>query len=210
MLVNRARSGDNSLMASTKLRPHRKAWAVTLALVALAVAILFAMDRPPICTCGEIELWHGVVQSSGNSQHVTDWYSPSHFTHGLIMYFLAWLLWRKWRLLGGRPAPFALPIAVLVEAAWEISENTPMVIDRYRAVTVSFGYSGDSIVNSAADIGWMVAGFVLATRLPAWASLAIAVAFELLTLWVIRDNLTLNVIMLIWPFEAIREWQALG
>ena len=197
-------------MASTKLRPHRKAWAVTLALVALAVAILFAMDRPPICTCGEVKLWHGVVESNGNSQHLTDWYSPSHFTHGLIMYFFAWLLWRKWKLLDGKPARWALPIAVLVEAAWEVSENTPMVIDRYRAVTVSFGYSGDSIVNSAADIGWMVAGFVLATRLPAWASLAIAVAFELLTLWVIRDNLTLTVIMLFWPVEAIRQWQGMG
>jgi hypothetical protein len=196
--------GENQLV------PHRTALLATLALVALAVAILFAMDRPPICTCGEVKLWHGVVQSSGNSQHLTDWYSPSHFTHGLIMYFFAWLLWRKWKLFGGRPARWALPIAVMVEAAWEIMENTPMVIDRYRAVTVSFGYSGDSIVNSAADIGWMIAGFLLATRLPAWASLAIAAAFELLTLWTIRDNLTLNVIMLFWPVEVIRQWQGMG
>ena len=151
-------------MTATRLRPHGKAVLATLAIAALAVAILFAMDRPPICTCGEVRLWHGVVQSDGNSQHLTDWYSPSHFTHGLIMYFVAWLLWRKWRLLGGRPARWALPIAVLVEAAWEVVENTPMVIDRYRAVTVSWGYSGDSIVNSAADIGWMIAGFALATE----------------------------------------------
>jgi len=192
------------------LYPHRGAWLATLALLALAVAILFAMDRPPICTCGEVKLWHGVVQSSGNSQHLTDWYSPSHFTHGLIMYFFAWLLWRKWHLFGGKPARWALPIAVVVEAAWEIMENTPMVIDRYRAVTVSFGYSGDSIINSAADIGWMIAGFLLATRLPAWASVAIAAGFELLTLWTIRDNLTLNVIMLFWPVEAIRQWQGMG
>ena len=192
------------------LFPHRRAWLATFALVALAVAILFAMDRPPICTCGEIELWHGVVQSSGNSQHVTDWYSPSHFTHGLIMYFLAWLLWRKWALFGGKPARWALPIAVLVEAAWEVMENTPMVIDRYRAVTVSFGYSGDSIVNSTADIGWMIVGFLFAMRVPARVSVAVAIGFELLTLWIIRDNLTLNVIMLFWPVEAIRQWQGLG
>ena len=210
MLVNRARSGDNSLMASTKLRPHRKAWAVTLALVALAVAILFAMDRPPICTCGEVKLWHGVVESNGNSQHLTDWYSPSHFTHGLIMYFFAWLLWRKWKLFGGKPARWALPIAVVVEAAWEIMENTPMVIDRYRAVTVSFGYSGDSIVNSAADVGWMIVGFLVAARVPTWVSVAVAIGFELLTLWIIRDNLTLNVVMLFWPVEAIRQWQGMG
>ena len=197
-------------MGGNKLVPHRNAVIATLALVALAVAILFAMDRPPICTCGYIELWHGTVQSSGNSQHITDWYSPSHFTHGLIMYFVAWLLWRKWKLFGGRPARWALPIAVVVDAAWEVVENSPMIIDRYRAVTISWGYSGDSIINSASDIGWMIAGFMLATRLPAWASAALVVFFELLTLWTIRDNLTLNVIMLFWPVEAIRQWQGMG
>ena len=164
----------------------------------------------PICTCGTVKLWHGVVQSAENSQQLTDWYSLSHFIHGLIMNFVAWLLWRKWRLLGGRPAPFALPIAVLVEAAWEISENTPMVIDRYRAVTVSFGYTGDSVLNSMGDIGCMILGFLFASRLPWWVSLAIAIVFELLTLYVIRDNLTLNAIMLFWPVEAIRQWQAGG
>jgi hypothetical protein len=179
-------------------------------LLALAVAILFAMGRPPICTCGTVELWHGQVQSGGNSQHLTDWYSPSHFTHGLIMYALAWLLWRRWGLFGGRLQPWALPIAVAVEAAWEVVENTPMVIDRYRAVTVSWGYSGDSIVNSAADIGWMIAGFLFAGRAPAWVSVTAAIGLELLTLWTIRDNLTLNVLMLFWPVEAVRQWQAIG
>jgi hypothetical protein len=166
------------------------------------------MGRVPICTCGTVKLWHGVVQSSENSQQLTDWYSLSHFIHGLIMYFVAWLLWRKWRLFGGRPARWALPIAVWVEAAWEVAENTPMVIDRYRAVTVSFGYSGDSVLNSTGDIACMILGFLAASRLPWWASVAIAAAFELLTLYVIRDNLTLNVIMLFWPVEAIRQWQA--
>ena len=196
-------------MTGNRLTPHWQAALATLALVAFAVAILLAMDRPPICACGEVKLWHGVVQSDGNSQHLTDWYSPSHFTHGLIMYFFAWLLWRRWKLFGGRPARWALPIAVLVEAAWEVVENTPMVIDRYRAVTVSWGYSGDSIVNSASDIGWMAIGFLVASRLPARASVALAIALELLTLWTIRDNLTLNVIMLFWPVEAIRQWQGM-
>jgi hypothetical protein len=176
----------------------------------VAVIVLFAMGRPAICECGAIELWHGTVQSNGNSQHITDWYSPSHFTHGLIMYFAAWLLWRKWHLFGGKPARWALPIAVLIEAAWEVTENTPIVIDRYRAVTISWGYSGDSIINSAADMGWMILGFMFASRLPAWASVATALFLELLTLWIIRDNLTLNVVMLFWPIEAIRQWQALG
>jgi hypothetical protein len=181
-----------------------------LAVLALAVAVLLAMDRPPICTCGYVALWHGEVQSSGNSQHLTDWYSPSHFTHGLIMYGVAWLLWARWRLFGGSPARWALPIAVLVEAAWEVAENTPMVIARYRAVTASFGYSGDSVVNSAADIAWMSLGFLAATRLPARVSVALAVGLELLTLWTIRDNLTLNAVMLFWPIEAVRQWQGMG
>lgn len=191
------------------LLPHRKAILATAAVFLASAAILMAMDRPPICECGTVKLWHGVVQSSENSQHLTDWYSPSHFTHGLIMFFLAWLLWDKWRLFGGAPARWALPIAVVIEAAWEIMENTPMVIDRYREVTISWGYAGDSMVNSLADIGWMIAGFLVAARIPWQASLAIALFFEAFTAWAIRDNLTLNVLMLFWPLEAVRQWQGM-
>jgi hypothetical protein len=194
--------------AVNRLLPHSRALFATFALVVAAAAILLAMGRNPICACGTVKLWHGVVQSSENSQHITDWYSPSHFTHGLIMYFVAWLLWSKLRLFGGRPARWALPIAVFVEAAWEVVENTPMVIDRYRAVTVSWGYSGDSVVNSVSDIGWMVIGFLVASRIPAKYSVALGILLELLTLYTIRDNLTLNVVMLFWPIEAIRQWQA--
>ena len=192
------------------LLPHRKATVATVVVFLASAAILFAMDRPPICACGTVKLWHGVVQSSENSQHLTDWYSPSHFTHGLIMFFLAWLLWDKWRLFGGAPARWALPIAVVVEAAWEIAENTPMIIDRYREVTISWGYAGDSMVNSLADIGWMIAGFLVAARIPWQASVAIALFFEAFTAWAIRDNLALNVLMLFWPIEAVRQWQGMG
>lgn len=192
------------------LLPHRKAVLATAVVFLASAAILLAMDRPPICECGTVKLWHGVVQSSENSQHLTDWYSPSHFTHGLIMFFLAWLLWDKWRLFGGAPARWALPIAVVIEAAWEIMENTPMVIDRYREVTISWGYAGDSMVNSLADIGWMIVGFLVAARIPWQASLAIALFFEAFTAWAIRDNLTLNVLMLFWPLEAVRQWQGMG
>ena len=145
----------------------------------------------------------------GSAQRASLPPNKPHFTHGLIMYFVAWLLWVRWGLFGGRLARWALPIAVLVEAAWEVTENTPLVIDRYRAVTVSWGYSGDSIVNSTADIGWMVIGFLVAARIPWKASVALAIGLELLTLWTIRDNLTLNVIMLFWPVEAIRQWQGM-
>ena len=199
-----SRTGARSLL------PNSRALFATFAIVVAAAAILLAMGRVPICTCGTVKLWHGVVQSSENSQHLTDWYSPSHFTHGLIMFFLAWLLWDKWRLLGGAPARWALPIAVVVEAAWEIVENTPMVIDRYREVTISWGYAGDSMVNSLADIGWMIAGFLVAARIPWQASVAIALFFEAFTAWAIRDNLALNVLMLFWPLEAVRQWQGMG
>jgi len=192
------------------LWPHGKAWIAALVIAGAAVAVLFAMDRPPMCECGTIKLWHGVVESSENSQHITDWYAPSHFTHGLIMAGVAWLLWRKWNLFGGKPSRWALPIAVLVESAWQIAENTPMVINRYREVTISWGYSGDSIVNSASDIGWMTLGFLLALRSPAWASVALALFLELLALAVIRDNLTLNVLMLLYPIDAVAAWQAAG
>lgn len=150
----------------TTLLPNRRALIATLLLTAYAAFILFAMQRPPICACGTVKLWHGVVQSAENSQHLADWYTFSHIIHGLIFYGAAHLLWRKWRLFDGAPTRWALPIAVILEASWEILENSPMIIDRYRAVTVSFGYAGDSIVNSMADIGWMVLGFWLAAKLP--------------------------------------------
>ena len=191
-----------------RLTPHRTAAIATVGLVLLALAILLAMGRPPICPCGEVKFWHGVVQSNQNSQQITDWYSFSHVIHGLLFYAAAWFLFVKRALFGGRLARWALPIAVVVEAAWEIFENTPMIIDRYREVTVSWGYIGDSVLNSVADIGWMIVGFLLAGRLPVWVSVAMAVVFELFTLWAIRDNLTLNVLMLVWPLDAVREWQA--
>ncbi|HOB12959.1 MAG TPA: DUF2585 domain-containing protein [Novosphingobium sp.] len=192
----------------TSLLPNRRGLIWTLILWLAAGATLLAMGRPAICACGTVKLWHGVVQSSENSQHIADWYTFSHIIHGLLFYFFAHILWRRWKLFGGKPGSWALPIAVVFEAFWELLENSPLIIDRYRAVTVSFGYAGDSVVNSLADIGWMALGFWVASKLPWKASLALGVAFELFTLVMIRDNLTLNVLMLVWPIEAIREWQA--
>ena len=201
--------GNGTTRAMTsRLLPHRRALIATMVVAILAAAILLAMGRPPICTCGTVKLWHGIVQSAENSQHLTDWYSPSHLIHGLLFYFFAWVLWTRWKVFGGLPAKWALPIAVAFEAFWELVENSPPVIERYRSVTVSWGYTGDSVINSMADIGWMVIGFLLASRIPAWLSVVLAVAFELLTLAIIRDNLTLNVLMLLWPVDAIAQWQA--
>ena len=194
----------------SSLLPHRRAWLVTLVVLLALLGILLAMGRPPICACGTVKLWHGAVQSAENSQHITDWYSASHLIHGLLFYAFAWVLWTRWRLFGGLPARYALPIAVAFEAFWEVLENSPMIIQRSREATISLGYVGDSIVNSMADVGWMMIGFFLASRLPVWASVALAIALELLTLILIRDNLTLNVLMLLWPLESVREWQALA
>jgi Protein of unknown function (DUF2585) len=196
--------------SNRSLMPTRAAWLLSLVLWAYCAFILYAMQRPWICECVTVKLWHGVVQSAENSQHLADWYTFSHIIHGLIFYAGAHLLWRRWNLFDGAPTRWALPIAVALEASWEVLENSPVIIERYRSVTASFGYSGDSIVNSMADIGWMILGFWLASRLPWKASVAMVIAFELLTLAIIRDNLTLNVLMLIAPIDAVRDWQALG
>lgn len=174
---------------------------VAVAMFAAAAAVLLAMGRPPICTCGYVALWHGAVDA-GNSQHFADWYSASHVVHGLIFYALGWLCLRR-----SAVAPRFL-IAIAIEAGWEIVENSPVIIDRYRHATMALGYTGDSVINSLSDIGFMGLGFLLASRLPAWAAVLLAIALELIALAAIRDNLTLNVLMLLWPIEAIRRWQA--
>jgi hypothetical protein len=187
----------------TPLIPRRY-WVVAFAMVAITGVILLWMGRPIICTCGEIKLWVGEVHGPDNSQHLADWYTPSHIIHGFLFYLLGWLFLRR------NPPGDRLIAAMLIEAAWEILENTNWVIDRYREATMALGYTGDSVINSVADLGWMILGFGLARRLPVWATVALAVGFELLTLLVIRDNLTLNVLMLVAPIDAIAQWQAAG
>lgn len=185
----------------TPLIPRRY-WLIALAMALATAAILLWMGRPPICTCGEVKLWVGEVHGPDNSQHLVDWYTPSHIIHGFLFYFLGWLFLRR------NPPGDRLIAAVLIEAAWEILENTSWVIDRYRDATMALGYNGDSVINSLADILWMIVGFGIARRLPVWATVALALGFELLTLIAIRDNLTLNVLMLIAPVDAVAQWQA--
>lgn len=180
----------------------RRTAVILLLILAATAAVLLAMGRAPICDCGYVKLWHGQTVSAENSQHLMDWYTPSHVLHGLVFYAVLWLVARRMSL-GGR-----LIIATLIEAAWEIVENTDAVIERYRAATIALDYYGDSVVNSVADIMAMWVGFALARVLPVWASIALFVVAEALVIWLIRDGLLLNVLMLLWPLESVRAWQA--
>jgi hypothetical protein len=172
------------------------------AIVLATVTLLFLMARPIICTCGRVELWHGVIES-GNSQHIADWYSLSHVIHGFLFYAAAWMLLRR------QPLGRRFAAAVAVESLWEILENSPIIIDRYRSATIALGYSGDSILNSVSDIGMMALGFLFASRAPLVVTVLAGVALELIALYAMRDNLTLNVLMLVWPIEAVKSWQSL-
>jgi hypothetical protein len=180
----------------------RRSWLLAFAILAAAAAILLAMGRNPICTCGTVDLWVGTRDSPRTSQMLADWYSLSHIVHGLLFYAGLWLVARRW------PAGRRFLLALLMETSWEVIENTPMVIDRYRATTAALGYTGDSVINSLSDILMMALGFLLARKLPVRASILLLIGLEFVPLFVIRDNLTLNVIALIAPSHAIQAWQA--
>lgn len=182
----------------------RRAWIPAFAILAAAVAILLAMGRNPICTCGTVELWVGARNSPKTSQMLLDWYSFSHLVHGLLFYAILWVAARR------VSVNTRFLAALLLEASWEVLENTPMVIDRYRATTAALGYTGDSIINSLSDILMMATGFLLARKLPLWGSIALLIALELTPLLAIRDNLALNVWALLAPNAALQAWQAGG
>jgi hypothetical protein len=180
----------------------RRTWLLALLILAAAAATELVMGRHPICTCGSIDLWVGSRDSPKTSQMLADWYSLSHIVHGLLFYVLLWLIVRRW------PVGRRFLAAMLIEAAWEVTENTPFVIDRYRATTAALGYSGDSVLNSMSDILMMALGFLLARKLPVWASIGLLVVLEMIPLFVIRDNLTLNIWALLAPNAAVQAWQA--
>lgn len=188
-------------LSRSKQARNRRGFLIAAVIAIVAGVLLYLMARPLICSCGRVELWHGALDS-GNSQHIADWYSLSHIIHGFLFYAAARLLMRR------QPIGPRLALAVAIESVWEILENSPIIIDRYRTATIALGYSGDTILNSMSDIGMMTIGFLFAARAPTAVTVLAAIAMELVALYVIRDNLTLNILMLGWPIEAIKTWQS--
>ena len=181
-------------------------WLIVPALGALTVVLMRLEGRRWWCAGGEAFLWTSDVWSRHNSQHLGDPYSFTHVSHGLIFFGLLTIIpfSNRW------PISWRLCVATAGEALWEVLENTPWVIERYRETTMALGYEGDSIANALGDIGCFILGFALAARLGFRWSLALFVTMEVVLVMTIRDNLALNVLMLLWPVEAIKVWQTAG
>jgi hypothetical protein len=179
---------------------------ISLIIIAATAAILlWGMGRLPICKCGYVKLWHGGRGDAEMSQHLSDWYSYSHVLHGVVFYFLLWAIFRGRLSIAAR-----LVLAVAIEGAWEIFENSQFIIDRYRSQTVSRDYYGDTVINSVTDMLAMLVGYLITARLPPWVTVFLLLATEIGLLLLIRDNLLLNVVMLVYPIELIRQWQLGG
>lgn len=197
-------SENNNSWHKGVFQQHRKKlwpWLAMTLILALTIFLLRTQGRLWICSCGQVYLWAGDIWSADNSQHLFDPYAFTHLLHGVIFF---WLLTR---FLPQMPLLWRLCLAVGIESTWEVIENSEAVIQRYREGTIALGYAGDTIVNSVGDILMMAAGFMLAYKLGFRRSLILFIVVELILLVWIRDSLTLNIIMLIHPIEAIRQWQ---
>jgi hypothetical protein len=176
-------------------------WLLLGSVLFVSVILLRAQGRLWICSCGYVALWNGDINGAGNSQHLFDPYAFTHVLHGFIFIGLVQLLWPRWA------EPSKIVGALSLEALWEVIENSRYIVERYRSETASLGYTGDSIVNSAGDLIACLVGVLIAKKLGAARTIALGLAIEIVLLIVVRDNLTLNIIMLLFPNDAIRAWQ---
>lgn len=191
-------------------RPQDRRWNSALiasaCVLAVMVVAMYLESRIWWCKCGEATIWISDVWTSHCSQHLLDPYSFSHFSHGLIFAGLFGFIGarRRW------PVPWQLFTSITTAAAWEVAENSPFVINRYRTVTMSLDYLGDSIINAVGDVLCCILGFFVARKLGTWKTIALFAIIEIVMLVTMKDNLTLNVIMLISPIQAIKNWQTAG
>ena len=175
---------------------------IGLGILAITAGLLYWAGRSLICPCGTVKLFDFFPNPAEDSQHIFDWYTFSHILHGLIFYFLIWLVGR-----GRVPFTVGILIALVLESGWELFENSQYIINRYQSQSISEHYNGDSVINAIGDILTMAAGFFLASLLPVLASVAVLIGIEVWMAWMIRDNLTLNIISLTHPIQSITQWQ---
>jgi hypothetical protein len=196
--------GAGSRTLLSRLQSHKASLITFFAVLAVTGSIEFWMGRSPLGPDGRFGLWEGNIWSNECSQRFADPYSFSHLTHGILFFAALWVVARK------LPVRHRFVVALVLEASWELLENSPLIINRYREATIALGYVGDSILNSLSDILMMSLGFLFASRARPWLSVLAVLAMEIgCALWV-RDNLTLNIIMLLHPFDAIKAWQTAG
>ncbi len=171
---------------------------------ALVWLIEYSSGRSVFGPDGRFGWWDGNIWGSENSQRVADAYSFSHIIHGILFYAFFWLIARR------LPLKYKFLWALLLEWGWELLENSPIIINRYREATIAQWYVGDSILNSVCDIGMVIIGFIIARMSKVWMSILIIIVFEVGCLFWIRDNLTLNVLQLVYPIESVKLWQSQG
>jgi hypothetical protein len=186
------------------LKKNRFVILSTVLILAIVAVVELTLGRSLFGPDGKFGWWDGDIWSSENSQRVADAYSFSHIIHGMFFYAVLYLFARK------LPVKYRFIVALILESAWEILENSPLIINRYREVTISLGYVGDSVLNSVCDVGMAGLGFLMARFSKVWVTISLVIIFELGCLFWVRDNLTLNVIMLVHPVESIRVWQSEG
>lgn len=189
--------------AADKRSSGKRLWPwLSLVPLFVATAVLLRLEgRFWICSCGQVFIWVGQACNSNTSQHFLDPYSFTHVLHGFLFFWLiAWLLPRL-------TSNWQLTLAVAIEAAWEVLENTNFIIERYRTATAAVGYTGDTVVNSLGDILCCTVGFMIARRLGLRRSLIAFLAVELVLILWIRDSLLLEILMLVVPVDLIRTWQ---